>query len=57
MNAKGGEANQLVVYVVASCTPEDSSNGIGARFHMGFDVQAGGYSHTLVEIRPTGAAE
>ncbi len=57
MHAKGGQANRLAVYVVVSDTPEDSSNGIGAHFHMGFNVQAGGYTHTLVQIRPGGAGE
>ncbi len=57
IHAKGREANQLAVYVVVSDTPENLSNGIGARFHMGFDAQAEDYTHTLVQIRPGGAAE
>ena len=52
---RAGEAATITIPVVTSPTSSAASNGIGARWLLG--AAGAGYTHTIVELRPGGAAE
>jgi S1-C subfamily serine protease len=57
VKAVPGRDTPLTLFVVVSNRPAERANGIGARWLFGFDEVNGGYTCTIAELRPGGAAD